>query len=402
MILGSGRAPGKVILFGEHAVVYGRPALAVPVTQVQAEAIVETAAPGSGLTIYAADLGEEIAVRDVPASHPLAAAVWLALTEAGERGRAGAGERGRAGAGERESGSRGAGERESRGTEESQQPAASFQFPTSSFQLPVSSFQFVPEPDWRITVRSTIPIASGLGSGAAVSTAIVRAVVEATNQRMGEWANGRMGESANQRISESAKDEHATRNTQYAISPAFLSALVYEVEKLYHGTPSGIDNTVIAHGQPVYFVRGWASEPFAIGKPFTLAIADTGIRSPTKITVGDVRWAWEQDRPRFEALFDQIATVVEAARTVIAAGEPAKLGPLMDENHVLLQEIGVSCPELDALAAAARAAGALGAKLSGAGRGGNMIALVTDETASRVAEALRAAGAVRVIVTKVG
>ena len=71
----------------------------------------------------------------------------------------------------------------------------------------------------------------------------------------------------------------------------------------------------------------------------------------------------------------------------------------MDENHALLQEIGVSCPELDALVAAARAAGALGAKLSGGGRGGNMIALVTEATASQVADALRAAGAVRVIVT---
>ena len=73
----------------------------------------------------------------------------------------------------------------------------------------------------------------------------------------------------------------------------------------------------------------------------------------------------------------------------------------MDRNHALLQEIGVSCPELDALVAAARAAGATGAKLSGGGRGGNMIALVTGETAPQVADALRVAGAVRVIITEV-
>ena len=133
-----------------------------------------------------------------------------------------------------------------------------------------------------------------------------------------------------------------------------------------------------------------------------LAIADTGIHSPTRIAVGDVRQAWVQEPERFEALFDRVAVVVEAARAAIAAGEPAKLGPLMDANHALLREIGVSCPELDALVAAARAAGALGAKLSGRGRGGNMIALVTVESASRVAEALVAAGAVRVIVTEVG
>ena len=73
----------------------------------------------------------------------------------------------------------------------------------------------------------------------------------------------------------------------------------------------------------------------------------------------------------------------------------------MDANHALLQEIGVSCPELDALVAAARAAGALGAKLSGGGRGGNMIAMVTGPIASTVADALRSAGAVDVIVTQV-
>jgi mevalonate kinase len=330
-VLGSGRAPGKVILFGEHAVVYGRPALAVPVTQVWAEATIEPAASGAGLTIHAADLGEEIALRAAPADHPLAAAVRLALAEIRGQG------------------------------------AASFQ----------------PDPDWRITVRSTIPIASGMGSGAAVSAAIVRAVVEAAKN-----------ESANLQICKSA-------NCKLQITLADVSALVYEVEKLHHGTPSGVDNTVIAYGQPVYFVRGQAPQPFAIGRPFTLVIADTGIRSPTRIAVGDVWRAWAGEPARFEALFDRIAAVVEAAQLAIAAGGPEALGPLMDENHALLQEIGVSCPELDALVAAARSAGALGAKLSGAGRGGNMIALATMESAPRVAEALVAAGATRVIVTRV-
>ena len=148
-------------------------------------------------------------------------------------------------------------------------------------------------------------------------------------------------------------------------------------------------------------MRGQPPQTFHIGRPFTLAIADSGIASPTKIAVGDVRRAWEQEPARFEALFDRVAAVVEAARSAIAAGEPERLGPLMDENHALLREIGVSCPELDALVAAARGAGALGAKLSGGGRGGNMIALVTEATASQVADALRAAGAVNVIVSTV-
>jgi mevalonate kinase len=318
MILGSGRAPGKVILFGEHAVVYGRPALAVPVTQVQAEALVEAGEAGVGLTIVAADLGEIIAVRDAPADHPLVAAARLTLVKFG-----------------------------------------------------------LSDPDWRVTVRSTIPIASGMGSGAAVSAAIVRALAVARGQ------------------------EVAISYQLSAISPEEVSALVYEVERLHHGTPSGIDNTVVVYGQPVYFVRGQPPQVFHIGRPFMLAIADTGIRSPTKVAVGDVRRAWEREPARFEALFDRVAAVAEAARSAIAAGEPERLGPLMDENHALLREIGVSCPELDALVAAARDAGALGAKLSGGGRGGNMIALVTEATASQVADALRAAGAVNVIVSTV-
>jgi len=115
-----------------------------------------------------------------------------------------------------------------------------------------------------------------------------------------------------------------------------------------------------------------------------------------------VRRAWEQAPARYEGLFDQMAAAVEAARIVIAEGRPAELGPLLDANHLLLQEIGVSCERLDALAAAARAAGALGAKLSGGGRGGNLIALVEDDTAEAVSVALRAAGAHRVILTSVG
>jgi mevalonate kinase len=327
--LGRGLASGKVILFGEHAVVYGRPALAVPVTQVQVEAVVEAAAPGTGLTIVARDFSEQITVREAPAGQPLAAAARLALARLG-----------------------------------------------------------LADPDWQLTLHSTIPVAGGMGSGAAVSVAILRALADAARSQ-----------SAIVNPAPLHSEEYAR---QVAMSDAEVSVLVYEVEKLHHGTPSGIDNTVIATGQPVYFVTGQPPQPFPIGRPFWLAIADTGIRSPTKITVGDVRLAWQRDPARYEALFDRIGAVAEAARSAICAGQTEALGPLMDENHVLLQEIGVSCPELDALVLAARSAGALGAKLSGGGRGGNMIALVIEESASTVVEALIAAGAASVITTKVG
>jgi mevalonate kinase len=232
-----------------------------------------------------------------------------------------------------------------------------------------------------------------MGSGAAVSAAIIRAIADA--------AAGRQS-SVISRQSAVGGRRSAVSRPPSALSPADVSALVYEVDKLHHGTPSGVDNTVIAYGQPVYFVRGQPPQPFPIGQSFRVAIADTGIRSPTKITVGDVRRAWQQEPARYEALFDRIAAVVESARAAIAAGHPHQLGPLMNQNHALLQALDVSCPELDALVSAARAAGAAGAKLSGGGRGGNMIALVTEETAAGVATALTAAGAARVIVTQVG
>ncbi|HEX6383232.1 MAG TPA: mevalonate kinase, partial [Anaerolineae bacterium] len=77
-----------------------------------------------------------------------------------------------------------------------------------------------------------------------------------------------------------------------------------------------------------------------------------------------------------------------------------EIGRLMSENHAVLQAMTVSSPELDRLVAVAMQAGALGAKLSGAGRGGNMIALVTAETETAVREALQAAGA-RSVLTSV-
>jgi mevalonate kinase len=308
--LGTGRAPGKVILFGEHAVVYGQPALAVPIKDVEASATVETGAPGAGLIIEAQDLGRQIALSAAGQEDPLAAAAGQAL-----------------------------------------------------------AYLRIAEPDWRLVIHSTIPMASGLGSGAAVSAAIMRALAAAAGQDLGQAA---------------------------------LSAMVYEVEELYHGTPSGVDNTVIAYEEPVYFVRGQTPERFAIGRPFTLVIADSGVASPTRLAVGDVRRNWQASPEHYESLFDQIGAIVRAARAAIAAGSPEELGPLMNANQALLEEIGVSSAELDRLVGAARAAGAGGAKLSGGGRGGNMIALAHAGNARDISAALRQAGAKRVIVTTVG
>jgi len=208
-----------------------------------------------------------------------------------------------------------------------------------------------------------------LGSGAAVSVAIIRAVA------------GFLGNPL--------PDEK-------------VSVLAYEVEKIHHGTPSGIDNTVVTYALPVYFIKGEFIETFSVICPFTIVIGDTGIHAPTKESVGDVRAAWQTDHQTYERLFATAGSIAKTARQAIEGGHPNWLGPLMDENHQLLQEMEVSSPELDHLVRTAKDAGALGAKLSGGGRGGNMIALAEEDQAEAVAEALRVAGAVRVIVTRIG
>jgi mevalonate kinase len=136
--------------------------------------------------------------------------------------------------------------------------------------------------------------------------------------------------------------------------------------------------------------------------PFTIVVGDTGISSSTAVTVGDVRNAWLENSAYYETIFDLIGQIARQARQAIEAGQPEAIGTLMDSNHSLLQQMGVSSPELDRLVAAAREAGALGAKLSGGGRGGNMIALVQPADAAIIEEALIDAGAVRVIATNIG
>jgi mevalonate kinase len=142
-------------------------------------------------------------------------------------------------------------------------------------------------------------------------------------------------------------------------------------------------------------------EPITIAAPLTLLIGDTGLRSATRMPVGEVRRRWQADSAGYEALFAQIGALVAQARAALGQGDARALGALLNYNHQLLQQIGVSSPELDALVAAAQAAGALGAKLSGAGWGGVMLAVITSETSEPVAAALAAAGAKRVIATPI-
>lgn len=306
-------APGKVILFGEHAVVYGRPALAAPITHLRARAVVRQTG-GPDVALIAADLGRAGTLATARPDNPLAATVRVVEQHTGRS---------------------------------------------------------VP-PGISLTITSDIPIASGLGSGAAIAVAVIRALAIVL---------------------------------ELPLSREEVSALAYKVERLHHGTPSGIDNTVIAFEQPVYFVRRQPDnliEPFVMSRPLRLVIGDTGTRSATRDVVGDVRRRRDAAPERFETIFDACARLAEAGRAALARGDLDAAGRLMRENHDWLSLMTVSSPALDRLVAAAVEAGAKGAKLSGAGRGGNMIALVDADSETDVSEALLSAGAVRVFRSDIG
>ena len=333
----SASAPGKIILFGEHAVVYGRPALAVPVTQVHADVEVLNSSK-DGIWIEAPDINLHIELSSLPPDHPLATVINKLFPHAN---------------------------------------------PSPREALPEGAGRGIKGEGIEIKISSTIPVASGLGSGAAVSVALIRALSSHLSRPM--------------------------TNEQ-------VNALAYEIEKIHHGTPSGIDNTVITYAKPVFFVRPPSFSPpkffefggrrreaetFKVGKPFTIVIGDTGISASTKEAVGDVRVLWEADKARWEKVFDKISEIAEKAKERIENGEWERISDLINQNHALLQEMTVSSPELDRLVNAAREAGALGAKMSGGGRGGNMIALVKPEIAEAVSRLLKEAGAKNTIITTI-
>jgi len=304
-------APAKVILFGEHAAVYGKPAIAVPVSSLRASAYVHPETRGKGFHIEALDLAQVLPVT-IESDLVDNALIYTA-------------------------------------------------------QQVLKTLNATP-PDATIKLTSQIPMASGLGSGAAVSTALARGVAGA--------------------IGKNLDDDR-------------LNHLIFEIEKLYHGTPSGIDNTVIVYERPVYFIKGMPLQSLTIGTPFTLVIGDTGEAGITRVAVGDVRKLYDANPTKITPILDEIGDISIRAKAIIEAGNPDDLAPLMIRNHELLRQLTVSADSLEKLIDVAMRAGALGAKLSGGGRGGNMIALVHPNQAQSVYDALLGAGARNAFITTV-
>jgi mevalonate kinase len=176
------------------------------------------------------------------------------------------------------------------------------------------------------------------------------------------------------------------------LTEAEINAAGYEGEKGYHGTPSGIDNTAATFGGLLRFQRTDGDPIFEKKKikvPIRIVYASTGITASTTAVVGDVRAKKEKDPEWFDGLMKRYLALVEKGEKAMDEGDLTELGKLLDENHTLCQELTVSCKESDDLVEAARKAGAIGAKMSGTGRGGLMLALTpSEEVQTAVAEAL--------------
>jgi len=231
-----------------------------------------------------------------------------------------------------------------------------------------------PETPFSIWIGGTLPGFSGLGASAASSVAIARAITEELGMIM--------------------PDEK-------------INEVAYEAEKAYAGNPSGIDNTAATFGGLMWFQKNIMGgdniiERIGIKKPVEIVIGSTGKVANTKAMVEGVAERKLANPEKYESLFKQAEALAYEGRKALEANNLKKMGELMNENHRLLQEIQVSSQELDLLVDTARKQGAFGAKLTGGGGGGCMIALTpTTELQERVASAIEKAG-FEVLRTKIG
>lgn len=304
-----GSAHAKAILLGEHAAVYGAPAIAVPLHELRAEAaILPSAVPGVHLVsdLYTGD------ASDAPAAiQPVVAAVHASFAG-----------------------------------------------------IPADPASGGVE----IRIASGIPHERGLGSSAAVAAAVARAVAAFTGR---------------------------------PLSADRCHEIVQTAERVAHGNPSGLDARAVVADGVIRFERGAATE-LPIGAPVSVVVADSGVYGSTGVAVGSVRGRRDTDPQGVDALIARLADATLAGIDDLASGDLTALGRRMSDAHDVLVDLGVSGTMLDSLVAAARSAGALGAKLTGGGLGGCVLALAeTPEHAERLASALRGAGAPRTWITTV-
>lgn len=221
----------------------------------------------------------------------------------------------------------------------------------------------------RIEVSPHVPRAMGLGGSAALAVSVIRAVSLHFGLGLG--------------------DEEVSR-------------LAYECEVVAHGNPSGIDNTLATFGRPLVFRRGDPPlvRELRVPHPIPIVVGMTGVESLTARMVANVRAAWEHNPALYERIFREIDALALEGVEAVEAYELARLGELMNVCQGLLNALGVSTWELEELVQIARRHGAVGAKLTGGGGGGSVVALCPEGT-EKVVQAMQRAG-FRAFATEVG
>jgi len=218
-----------------------------------------------------------------------------------------------------------------------------------------------------VEVRSSIPVAAGLGSSAAVAASTVAAVSRLLNLNL-------------------SKEE--------------VFRLSYEAERLVHGTPSGIDPAISTYGGALLFHKEKGFTPLNVEADIPLVVGNTGVERSTGELVASVRRRRERYPSRMKWLIRAGGKTALGAVEALKKGDLSAVGELMNINHALLCAIGVSHESLEKLIHAARNAGAYGAKLTGGGGGGCMIALAHAARLNRVAEAVELAGGTAFVAKK--
>lgn len=216
-----------------------------------------------------------------------------------------------------------------------------------------------------ITFNGNLIAASGVGASAAQCTSLARALNDTFNLDLED-----------EKINEAA----------------------YEGEKSYHGTPSGIDNTASTYGGLIWFKKSMSGgkntmDLLQARKKMSLVIANSGITASTTEVVADVRHLKEKYPVKFEKIFNEYENLAEDAKNALINGDIITIGDLMNQNHKLLQEITVSGEVNDNLVEIALKNGAVGAKMTGTGRGGLVIALAENEEKQvKIANAIESKG----------
>lgn len=282
--VGVGQAHSKIILIGEHAIVYGYPAISLPLLEV------------------------EVTCKVVPAESP-----WRLYEE-----------------------------------------------DTLSMAVYASlEYLDITEACIRCEIDSAIPEKRGMGSSAAISIAAIRAVFD---------------------------------YYQADLPHDVLEILVNRAEMIAHMNPSGLDAKTCLSDQPIRFIKNVGFTELEMDLSAYLVIADTGVYGHTREAIQVVQNKGKDALPFLHALGE----LTQQAEDAISQKDAEELGQILSQAHLHLKEIGVSSPEADHLVETALSHGALGAKMSGGGLGGCIIALADNLThAQELAERLEEKGAVQ-------